>query len=417
MAAQVSTLDGFFKERYGEKQDLVPEFAHVSEDIPFSRQPKLGDSYHFPVRVKRAHGVTFNSDGSAFTLNSAASGETKDANVSGSELVLLEDVSYGAASRGSGSVDAFGSVFDEVVLDMQNSAAFYREMNLLYGQSDIGIAEAIADDDTDQKTYTISKASWAPGLWAQMEGAKLDVYDSIGGSKINVTAPLVVTAVNIAERKVTATHSATDDAVLGTSTNDTLVPVGAETVWFAGIDKILTNTGSLFGISASTYGLWKANTYSAGSAALTMAKVAAAAAQAATRSGMGERVCYLSTFSWTDLNSDHAALRSFTESTKAGLDLGSQKIQYYGPTGLITLVPHPMVKAGEAFLVDLRYMKRIGSTDITFSLGVEGQQNRFFRELESKAGFQLRCYWDQALISTRPAAHTKITGIVNASLA
>lgn len=418
MATTVSSLSGYFKERYGEKlEELVPEQAYIAKDIPFSKQPKLGDSYHFPVRVQRSHGVTFNSDGSAFSLNSVASGVTVDANVSGSELLLRESVSYGAASRASGSQEAFGSVFDTVVLDMTNSAAFYREMNLLYGRSTIGTIEARVDTSSTVKTWTISKATWAPGLWAQMDGASIDVVDTAGGTVANTNAAITVTSVDIENRQITVSHAAGDDTALDTTTNDEIVPRGADGVWFNGVDSILTNTGSLFGVSASTYDLWQANTYSAGSAAATMAKITNASAKAATRSAMGKRTCYLSTFTWADLNNDHAALRRFGDSTRSELDLGTQKIQYFGPTGLIELVPHPMVKAGEAFLLDLDQMKRVGSTDVTFKLpGVEGQDPHFFRELSDNAGFELRCYYDQALISTRPAAHTKITNIVNSNL-
>ena len=419
----VSNLSGLFKEVYADKlQDLVPQFEILSGDVPFVRQPKLGDSYHFPIRVKRAHGVTFNSDGSAFELNSAIAGVTVDASVQGTEFVIRERVSYGAASRAIGSREAFESTFNAVVLDMTNSSSFYREALCLYGQSDIGTVSTATSVNATTVSFVISQATWAPGLWAQMEGAKIDLYNSAGGTKQNAS-DLTINSVNMSTRTLSvqrATADATETNNAGAS-SFVLTPKGDFASTFnvyAGLDRITTNTTSLFGVSAATYGIWQANTHGAGSAALTMAKVCGAAAEAAVRSEMGKRICYVSTASWTDLNNDHAALRRFGDSTRSDLDLGTQRIKYYGPTGEIEIVPHPLVKGGEAFLVDPRHLKRVGSTDFTFELpgAVEGQQPRFFQELDAYAGFELRGYWDQALISDRPAAHTKITSIVNSTV-
>jgi hypothetical protein len=92
---------------------------------------------------------------------------------------------------------------------------------------------------------------------------------------------------------------------------------------------------------------------------------------------------------------------------------GTNSLKFYGCNGgSLEVVNHPMVKAGEAFLLAPKRFKRVGSTDTTFQLpGVEGQEPNFFQELESSAGVRLRCYWDQALISTAPAKCVKITGI------
>lgn len=418
----VSTLDGAFKERYADKlQDIVPYWSVIAEDIKFDQAKKLGDSYHFPMRVKRAHGVTFNGDGSAFALNDALSGSTVDGNANSTSFLLREQVSYAAASRATGSVEAFKSTFDLVVLDMTNSASFYRELCLLYGQSTLaGAFSASATTAATTGTMTVSASQWAPGLWAQMEGAKFTLSTAAGAAPLNTVR---VTSVDMTSRVLTVQNISGNVSNIkdAAASGYVAVPVGqgyasAYSI-FPGIDRICTNSTTLYGVSAATYGIFKANSHAAGGAALTMTKVCGAAAEAAVRSEMGKRVCYISTAAWTDLNNDHAALRRFGESTRAGLDLGTQRITYYGPTGEIEIVPHPMVKGGEAFLVDPRHLKRVGSSDISFALPgtIEGQQPRFFRELESNAGFELRCWWDQTLISDRPAAHTKITGIVNST--
>lgn len=424
MTVTTDSLDGMFKVRYGDKlEKLVPSFNKLARDIAFQNAKRLGASYRFPVSLRRSSGVTYagGSDyGTAFTLNAASSGLTKEASLTGTEFVLREAISYGAvaASRG-GNMAAFGNAFDRTVVDMTESAAFHREMALLYGGTNIGTVTGTPGQPTaTTATVVVSAATWAAGLWSQMEGATLDIYDTTGATLRNdssATAVYTVTNVNAATRTITVSGEATDiDAIADT---DIIRPAGSTDAVFDGIDSIVTNTGSLFGIDAATYSLWKANTYGAGSAALTMAKINAAAAQMVPRGGMRSLKCYVSTDTWTDLNDDLAALRRYTNTMKGGADLGTSgnddAIKFYGPSGEVSLVPHPMVKGGEAFLIDPKCWKRIGATDTTFDLGIEGQQNRFFRELADNAGFELRCYWNQGLICEKPCAQTKITGIVN----
>lgn len=349
MTTTTTTLDGYFKERYGSLEDVVPEHEVLARDIPFSSQDKLGDSYRFPVRMRRAHGHTFSSGGTAFALNAVVSGLTQEASVSGTEYVLREQVAYAVASRAQSSKEAFGNGFDEVVHDMHNSASFARELCMLYGGTDIGTITADPGTGPGSRTVVITEATWAPGLWAQMEGASVDIYSAAGGTQRNSTSAVVVEAVDVETRTITlglGTESDLDDIEAG----DVIIPFNADGNWFSGVDKIASNTGTLFGIAGATYKLWLAGAVACGSAALTMAKVTTGGAKIAVKSGHGKVCVYMSSFTWNDLNNDHASLRRLGESTKKGVDLGTESIKYYGANGLIELKPHPMVKAGEAFM-------------------------------------------------------------------
>ena len=148
-----------------------------------------------------------------------------------------------------------------------------------------------------------------------------------------------------------------------------------------------------------------------------MAKVQAALSKAVGR-GLMEDVCVLmSPFSWTDLNDDLSALRRYSKDTKAEMTLGTTSISFYGVNGgRLELVPHPMVKAGEAFVLPERRFKRIGSSDTTSRIsGVDGQGENFFIELEGSAAVRLRAFWDQAIICSHPARCVKISNITNVS--
>lgn len=413
MAVDFSNQVGWFKVRYGEIQRAVPNFAEVQKRVPFEARAKQGKTYNFPVRLTRSHGVTFNSDGTAFALNDAVSPESDEAIVAGTELVIQETISYGAMSRAESSVEAFGDIFDETILSMRESSAFYLELCMLYGGTSLAEVNTTPDQSGVQQTATIKTASYAPGIWTQMENGYIDVYDDDFDPLRNVANVCQVDAFEPSTQTLTftGTESELDTIVTG----DLILPRGAYNKWFSGIDKICTNTGSLFSIDASVYNLWKAQTHSASSAAMSLAKINAALSKAVVRGLMEDVVCFLSVFTWSDLMNNLMTLRRFAESTKREVEIGAQSIKLYGLTGSIELVPHPMVKAGECFLVPPKRLKRIGSTDSTFRL--KGSKNdNFFFELAGNAGVGVRNYWDQAVVPTQPAKMVKITTIVNDSL-
>lgn len=419
MTVDDSTLSGWWKERYEERgRTVVPEFSIVAEDVRFGTAQRLGDKFVFNVRLRRSHGITFHGSAlEAFTLNAAVSGVTQQGEQQGSQIVIREAIAYGVVANAQGSKEAFGNAFDEVVMDVRNTASFYRELCLIYGGSSIGTIETDpgSSGGATRTGVLITKASWAPGLWAQMEGAKVDVYDAPGGTHRNPTTAITISALDFDARTMTMTGL--DSELTAIAANDVIIPYGADTKWFDGLDVLVPNTGTMHNINAATYGQWLGNSISAGSGELTFKTLQDAATKIYVRCGMGNLTAYVSPYSWTDLNSDLAALRRFTDNGKGGREQGTTAIKYYGVTGTITVKPHPMVKAGEAFVVCPPYLKRVGSTDITFRLpGVEGQEPRFFRELTDSAGFEIRCYWNQALVNLKPSAHCKITSIVNSGL-
>lgn len=410
----VSTLDGWFKRRYADKAEmLVPEFVILPTYFKFNSSKRLGETYQQTVRVRRQFGWTWAggaNSGIAFPLNAAVPGQTKPANLAGTEFVARAQVAYAVVKRAMSSEQAFGESFDQIVQDMTESAHFAREVNLLYGGSHIGQIQA---GGAANPNYTIAAAEWAPGLWSQMEGGWVDVYDPTLTTKKNTVGALVVSNINPATRTVTLTGAAAD--LTAVAALDVFVPFGAKGNWFLGVHEQAKNTGLMFGIDAAVYSLWKGNTYPAGSAAATMAKFTNAVIPPVTRGGMGKVTFFISTATWSDLNNDHAALRRLPESSKNGLDLGTNKITYFGPNGTIEIVPHPMVKEGFAYGLQTDKWERVGSTDVTFDLGIEGSQNRFFQQLQQNAGFEIRCYWDQALLCRAPARQTVISGIVNSA--
>src|SRR5581483_4286645 len=142
----------------------------------------------------------------------------------------------------------------------------------------IGVTSSSANASSTSTVVTLTAASWATGIWAGMENCPLNFFKQSDSSLVSsgTDAVFTISSIDVDNRKLTLTGSAAGIAAL-----DTAILAGACDIFFdtartdattfnemVGINKIITNTGTLFNISASTYNLWKGNTYDVGSASL-----------------------------------------------------------------------------------------------------------------------------------------------------
>lgn len=408
----VSTLDGLFKKVYGPNiLKLVPDSALLTKIIKFREAEKIGKNYSVPVVLSNEQGITVLAAGDGVTtLKDSVAMTSKEATVDAAQLILRSAMDYEAAMKAAGSEKAFQSASQMLVENMLESATKRLEIMFLYGQSGLGKFASTGSSGT--RTFTFTAATWSPGIWAGSEGATIDVYN--GSTKINTNAKIVVTSVDFDNKAIAVSGNATDLTACDASSN-------AYDIFFeghygkecAGLDKIITNTGSLFGISASTYGLWKGNSHSAGSAALTMAKVLSAVSKAVAKGGLKEDVTVMvSPVTWNNLNSDQAALRVYDgKDGQLEANNGFEAIVYHGLNGKIKVIANSLVKEGEAFIFPEKKLKRVGASDISFEL--PGSQGKIFLHLQDKNAVEMRLYANQALFVECPAMCVKITGIVN----
>jgi len=421
MAADKASLNGYFKEVYETLERATPNWAILQDKVPFQAQKRLGDTYNFPVKLRHSHGVTYaggTNVGTAFTLNDPVSLVMRNASVSGTTIINQEDIPYDVLSMAQENGEAaFGDVMDEIVFAVREGAHFHTELMLLYGGSNIGVINGAPSGSGTTRTLTIADADWSPGIWAGMEGASVDVYDTTGATKRNSNADVVIGAVDFAigTQTVVVTGNSTDMAALADT--DIIVPkgtLGSGTEWSDGLHQLCTDTGTVHGIDSSSYALWKPNSYANGSAKLSMTGVQSAITAAMVR-GLDEKVCCLtSPYSWSDINNDLSALRRYVNDTKTEMELGTKSIRFYGVTGAeVELMAHPMVKAGYTYTFPPSKMRRVGSSDVTNKIKQdEGDvPENFYQDLESKAAVRIRCYTNQALVSKQRARLTAITGI------
>jgi hypothetical protein len=291
--------------------------------------------------------------------------------------------------------------------NMKQSLMKVAEITSIHGAKGIGTLSAVSDS-SGTNVLTITAASWAPGVWAGMIGLKLDAYTST--VKQNTNAALVVSAIDFDNRQITVTGNSSDTAAI--DNNSVLYLYGSYGVEQTGIISQLDNAGSLFGINASTYSLWKAVELTV-SGALTFAKILEGQSKAVSQGGLDEDVVLLvSPKTFESLNDDISALRSYDSSYKSEKgEMGVKSIKFHGQAGLIEVVSHPFMKEGEAFSVPKSALRRIGACDIEFVQ--DENAGGYFRALESAAGFQCIAQFEFQIFITQPSRCVLYKSIVN----
>jgi hypothetical protein len=403
--------------------NAVPEFGVLQREIKFDAANKIGESYRFPIQLRYPHGHTWtggNSYGTVVTLNDAIAGLTKQAEVKGCEYVLREQIAYGAVSKSATGEAAFDPIVDVTVSAVVESSTWALELATMHGGGSIGAIQTKTNGAGTTATLLLSAASWAPGNWSAFEGGNVDVYDSTLTTKRNANGPVSITAINIDSRELSVTFAAAQDRT-DTVATDVLVPTGAYSNWQSGLLTTLSNSAAgstVYGLNTSTYGLLRAGSYSAGSAALTFAKLANAAIRSVTKGGMGNLLALVSHYAWTDINNDEAANRRYTDDYGGEFKNGADKLSYYGPNGgRLDIMPHSMMPAGNAVLIDPSDWRRIGSSEPTFELPGRGAAGNpmFLLERQDQNAFEFRRWWDQAPCCRRLGRQVIITSIVNDS--
>ena len=413
--ATTQDLSALFKEVYGDKlHDLIPDGTKLLKKIPFRSSEKTGDKYIQPVLLSAEQGFTYNSDGTAFSLNDAETAVMKEAQVDGSELLLRSSISYRhaskAAEKGSRSFAQWTSL---VVKNMMNSMAKRLEISMLYGSSPSGIGAVNADPGAasgGKVTFVVSEASFAPGIWSGQEGASLDIYDSsLATQRNNSGTDFKITAVNLDTRSITISGDAGDLGDIDAA--DIIYFKGSKASDMSGIDKIVTNTGSLFNIDASNYALWSGSSSAVGGA-LTFSKMLKGVSKAVAKGLDEDVICVVNPEVYESLNSsDVAANRSYDKSySSSKSENGSEGIVYHGQNGKIEVVPSIYCKLSEGFIIPVSSCKRVGSTDVTFRLPGKSDEE-IFLQLSGAAGYELRSYSDQGLFCDSPSKLVKLTGI------
>jgi hypothetical protein len=418
MALSTANVSAMFKEIYSDNiENLIPEAAKLIKLIPFaSREKQLGSKYHQPLIVQNENGVTYSAaDQGAYSLEAAVSMQMADAQVSSSQMTLRSSVAHDVLARSQNSKGAFIKGTELLVDSMLESITKRLEISMLHGGSGIGVKASSANINSTSTTVTISSASFAPGIYSGAEGSKIQFYLVSSGALVSSGTDAVfnIDAVDIDAKTIKVSGSATGITALDASASSDIFFKGSNGAEMAGLKKIITNTGTLFNVSAATYNLWKGNTYDCSGGALTLAKIQAAVSKAVAR-GLNEKVTlFVNPKGWGNLCDSLNSLRQFDSSySPAKGENGVESLVFHSQNGLIEVVSHNLVKEGEAFIVPLKRVKRLGSTEITFSNPMGNGD--IFLTLPDSNGFELRVYSDQCIFVEAPARCVYLSNIVNA---
>lgn len=395
-----TTLEGNYKAIYGESPIFpIPESSVLQELLPMKKQ-KLGKSFQVPICVQDAQGASYGAFEDVVSLNQEIAMTLKNIEVSAAQIIMAASIGYSAAAASAQSTAAFMDGAGLVITNLHKSHSHKLECSLTYGRKGIGTVSSLNSQD-----IILTAASWSDGAWSSALGAKIDVYQSDNSTLRQ--GDLTVSAINPDNYTVTVTGTTT-----GIASGDLIYFDGAHGKECYGLDYIMTNTGSLFGVDAATYPAWKAQSYSAGSAPLSMSKVLAGAALANARGGLNEEaVLMVHPSSWNNLNADQASL-VVQDPSKAQAQNGFNEIVYRGVSGRVRVISNPMVKRGEAFLFSPKNVIRVGACEITNQ--IPGTDGKLFFDSQTLGAHIVRTYSLQAIFAEKPAQMVKFTNIVPA---
>ncbi len=423
-----TSLNGNFKNVYGDKiMDLVPEsdILYRNDRIKFvSKKGREGLQFNQPVLLSLPSSATWGLNGP--TLNAPIAMQMGNATVTGSAITMRDVLSYDSAARAASSEAAFEGTVGLVIRTLFKAHAKFAEIDLLYANGALtttGISLATSTSvasSGSNAVVTVNYASWAPAIFSGFQNAALDAYQS--GSKINANAALQIVSINVTPVSssvggtITVSGNATDITNLITASGGAAIDLywyGAYGSNMVGIKGILTNTGSLFGISAATYDLWQSNSFSCGSTQLTFSKLQQAVAIAVSR-GLDESVLALcNPVTFADLVNEQAGARRYDSSySPKKQENGAEALTYWGPSGKIEVVPHMFCHQGEAFVVPPAELIKVGPLD-HISPTLPGIDGDIFFQSPTAASYEVRLFSDFGLLNNMPAKSTYISAITN----
>lgn len=401
-------LAGDFKNLYKASGlvDAIPQWALVQKRWPFEEAEATGQYFVFGIVLQKEHGASYapssGSSSGPITLNASVSGFVGQALLEGFSIYMRSRLSYDAASKASkAGKKAFAQAYGALLKNMKESHMFRLELSLLYGRS--GLGKVLTNTSG---ALVLTAATWATGIWAGgMKDCILEAFDGTGATVSQHDGNLTISAVDVSTRTVTVTG--TSSSVVA---NDHLYFKGSRTTTAynecPGLDFILQNTGTLFNISASSYELWKSQSYDvAGN--LSFSAVMQAAARGMSF-GLEKGVLLIAPEKFAQLATDEAALRRYVS------DIGEAKRGVRGISFMlgsieIEILPHPFIKQGQGMLISEDDTHRVGSTDITF--GMPGSDEAMEVHVTDVTALEIRSMSDQGIYFETPAKCVNLSGI------
>ena len=429
--ASLGKLNDLFKTSYADKLERL-----YNEDISIfmskmSIKEHTGKDFQAAVALTREGGATFAASGSgAYSLNPGVNAVDKIITVDGSNFSLQSHLGYEDAKKAQLGKLSFVNAMEYKVKNLTDSASYFMEAQGFYGQSIQGLGQVGSVTFVSMAvdvTVAFKTGQWATGLWAGAVGLKFDIFPGTAVSRSgtvasggitgtagsrtarNSTGEFIVKSVDVAAKTVIFTAATT--AIAGAvAANDVIKFYGADGNEFIGVDAVMENKSTLYGINTALYSLFQPNRYNVGGN-LSLAKIGKAVGPAIGKGLMNEKLmAYVNNEAVEDVNSDLAAKREFDYSYKPEKgEEGNHNISYNLQGNSVEIVPHTMVKEGDGYLLPDEWEK-VGASDLTFDIPLSGK-GEFFHVIPGYAGVTFECWAHLGLLTRKPAKSTKLFGI------
>lgn len=404
-----NTMVGDFKNLYKEMGlvDAIPQWCLVQDRFKYEEaESGTGQYFIFGVVLQRENAATYapssGVSSGAQTLATPVAGYIGQAQVEGFAIYMRAQLAYDAAAKASkAGKKAFAQAYGAVLKNLKESHQYRLELSLLTGRQGLGIVLS-----NTAGVLVITDASWGTGIWATgLKGATLEAFTGVGASVTQHNGDLVISSVDVGAKSVTVTG--TNAAVVA---NDVLYFKSARTTtgWneCPGIRAILTNTGTLFNIDASTQELWKSSSYPvSGNLSLTAIMQASALGM---NFGLEKALLFCAPEKFAQLASDEAALRRYVRQENDA-KRGVKGIVFLMGSVEVEILPHPLMRQGEAYLLSEDTFHRVGATDVTMALPGTGEALTV--QVSNSSAIEIRSMSDQGIYSEKPAQSVIMTGI------
>lgn len=421
----VATASGLLKTVYDQGvTDALPDNELISKILGYQRFERIGAQFQTSVNLSYGHSVTAMGDKDQ-NMNLAVPSIVPLQNATATSYVFVyrDIISNTLMQRATASgPQAFESATAVTFERAKKSFTKIQEEQYNYGVLGLGQFTAATADLAVSKVQ-ILLAEWAPALWIASKDMPIDIYTAAG---VKVLTTTVTAMADLTTRKLTL--ASVTGLVDGTTY--TIWRQGFRGLEAPGLQSILTNNTSLFGIDATgTYDLWAPNIYNLSSAALIFSKVARGVAQFRPKGLNKDLTLIISEDAFPDAIPDYNTTTQTTASPGARtsryfmgpddtmkLVHGTADLTYHINTTAVSIKSSPYQKNGYAPLIEADSLIRIGSTEKAFSfqeLGGGGGQAEYFRALENMNAFEFRLASDIAIFTSERNRSMIFTGIVN----
>lgn len=393
-----NAVTGNLKTVMGGYENAIPKEYILMREFGFESGAKVGDEYQYGVELTRPHGHTTAASGVFPELNAPVARQVPKAKLQPYQHYLRERVTYDILSRCAESSQAAKAELGATIESMRESMMFRQEVYAIYGQLGLASIGTVTGD-----VLTFAAGEWASGMWAGNEGMPITIRTSAGVYVKDAT----ILSVDDAARTLTLNPG---DGTGVSATHKVWFQGGSSTSEPVGMLKIIQNTGTLYNISASTYGLWKGNAITADASTDLGFKLAMTLdAAIRSRGGMGDQLGLVNPKTWNVLVGSIESARDFADYKNTEIDRGTRQLRYFSPTGVTTIMCHPILKPADYLSVRKGKWFRAGATDPTFE--IPGGEGKVLYDLQDYPGKELRAMANNTWFTPRPAASGAITGL------